>query len=200
MANTQDSIDAKADNIQSPSAKANTPLKEQVPFAGSDAKTQTEVKASPKLPASDFTWGGYFQSIGILLVLLAALWAVVWLLRKYGRFNFIPRPGAFPHDGLRLEAQLPLGPRKGLSVVRFLDKRLLLGVTDKQITLLQEIGDHDENDSKNFRKLLEEATHAKSTELLDEKPCTPSEHKQNDAETDVQEQSKPAAEKDEKND
>ncbi len=117
-----------------------------------------EVQATPKLPSdTGFTWGSYFQSLGILFLLLAALWCVVWLLRKYGRFNFIPRPGAFPHDGLRLEAQLPLGPRKGLSVVRFLDKRLLLGVTEHQITLLQTIEDNNEKDSMDFHTHLEHA-------------------------------------------
>ncbi len=115
------------------------------------ASTQT-----PSLPSdAGFTWGGYFQSIGVLLLLLAFLWFAMWLLRKYGRFNFIPKLGAFPSDGLRLEAQLPLGPRKGLAVVRFLDKRILLGITEQQITLLQEIKDND--DGMDFKKIMEQS-------------------------------------------
>ncbi len=125
------------------------------------ANTTLEVGVSPKLSAGDgFTWGGYFQSIGILLLLLAALWGLVWLLRRYGRFNFIPKPGAFPHNGLRMEAQLPLGPRKGLTVVRFLDKRLLLGVTEHQITLLQEIEVNGGKGNVDFQSHLDDAVYA----------------------------------------
>ncbi len=119
------------------------------------ANTVTSTQVAPPLPSdSGFSWGGYFQSIGILLFLLAALWLLVWFVRKYGRFNFIPRPGDFPHGGLRLEAQLPLGPKKGLAVVRFLDKRLLVGITEQQITLLQEVKDNDE--SMDFSKIMED--------------------------------------------
>lgn len=94
--------------------------------------------ASTVLPPSvEFSWSGYFEAIGIMLLLLAALWGVLWLIRKYAKFRFIPAPGSFPRNGLRIESQLPLGPRKGLFVVRFLNERLLLGVTDQSITLLQ---------------------------------------------------------------
>ncbi len=109
-------------------------------------------QASTMTPGT-FSWEGYFTAIGSLLILLALLWALVWVLRKSGKFNFIPRPGAFPRDGLRIESQLPLGPRKGLVVVRYLDKRLLLGVTEQQITLLQEV--EENNDSTDFQSLLE---------------------------------------------
>ncbi len=111
---------------------------------------------------STFTWGGYFQAIGVLLLLLAVLCFAVWAMRKYGRFNFLPKPGAFPRDGMHLEAQLPLGPRKSLMVVRFLDKRLLLGVTDHQITLLKETGDNDEKDVVDFKDIMESVQSQKS--------------------------------------
>ncbi|MEG2172899.1 MAG: flagellar biosynthetic protein FliO [Desulfovibrionaceae bacterium] len=108
------------------------------------------------LGAAGFSWGGYFQAVGVLLLLLGLLWGAVWLMRKYGKFNFMPRPGGLPRDALRLEAQLPLGPRKGVMVVRFLNKRLLLGVTDHQITLLTESADyHDESNSTEFKDIFE---------------------------------------------
>ncbi len=131
--------------------KTDTPIPK---LEGDTKNTVTSTHPPPPLPSeAGFTWGGYFQSIGILLLLLAALWLFVWFLRKYARFNFIPRPGDFPSDGLRLEAQLPLGPRKGLAVVRFLNKRLLVGITDQQITLLQEVKDNDE--SMEFGTIME---------------------------------------------
>ncbi len=130
-------------------------VKELPKHSSLGANTVTSTQVAPPLPSdSGFSWGGYFQSIGILLFLLAALWLLVWFIRKYGRFNFIPRPGDFPHGGLRLEAQLPLGPKKGLAVVRFLDKRLLVGITEQQITLLQEVKDNDE--SMDFSKIMDD--------------------------------------------
>ena len=46
---------------------------------------------------------------------------------------------------------MPLGPRKGLMVVRFLKNRFLLGVTDQQITVLSK-----EPVEESFEELLEE--------------------------------------------
>ncbi len=122
----------------------------------------TAANSVPMPMESAFTWSGYIQAIGTLLILLAVLYGVVWLVRKYGRFNFLPKPGAFPRDGLRLESQLPLGPRKGLMVVRFLNKRLLLGVTDHQITLLKETADDEDENNMDFKDVMDKAQRQKS--------------------------------------
>ena len=106
---------------------------------------------------ASFSWSGYVQAIGVLFLLLAALWLVVWLMRRYGKFNFLPRPDALPRDALVMEAQMPLGPRKGLMVVRFLNRRLLLGVTDQQITLLTEEKAHHEPRNADFGEIMEAA-------------------------------------------
>ncbi len=122
----------------------------------------TAAATHPMPMESAFTWSGYIQAIGTLLILMAALWGVVWLVRKYGRFNFMPKPGDFPRDGLRVESQLSLGPRKGLMVVRFLNKRLLLGVTDHQITLLKETTDDNNANNMDFQELMDKAQRQKS--------------------------------------
>ena len=132
---------------------------EAVSQAATAAQTAAQAAGLPS--EAVFSWGGYFQAIGVLLLLLAILWGVVWLVRKYGKFNFLPQPGALPRDALRMEAQLPLGPRRSLVVVRFLNKRLLLGVTDHQINLLQETGNHNEHDSMDFQDVMEEAQRRK---------------------------------------
>lgn len=137
---------------------------EQAVDAASDSAFQAAANvgtniASPQgIGQSSFSWGGYFQAIGVLCILLAALWFGVWLIRKYGKFNFLPRPGALPKDALIMEAQMPLGPKKGLMVVRFLNRRLLLGVTEHQITLLTE--DNAQNERKDFKDIIEEARNA----------------------------------------
>ncbi|WP_291440252.1 flagellar biosynthetic protein FliO [Desulfovibrio sp.] len=108
------------------------------------------------LGGTSFSWGGYAQAVGILFLLVALLWLVVWLVRRFGKFNFLPRPGALPKGALVMEAQLPLGPRKGLMVVRFLNRRLLLGVTDQHITLLTEEQAQHEPQNKDFQHVMEE--------------------------------------------
>ena len=121
------------------------------------AATSAASDAATGLGQTTFSWGGYIQAIGILCLLLAGLWFVLWLVRRYGRFNFLPKPGALPRDALVMEAQMPLGPRKGLMVVRFLNTRLLLGVTEQQICLLKEEELHDAPRDNDFQGFMEQA-------------------------------------------
>lgn len=107
-----------------------------------------------------FSWGSYLQALAVLCLLLGVLWVGVWFLRRYGRFNFIPRPGNLPRDALLMEAQMPLGPRKGLMVVRFMNRRLLLGVTEQQIILLTEERADHETSRQDFQHLLEQSVAA----------------------------------------
>lgn len=112
------------------------------------------------LPGGDLPWWGYARALGVMFLVLGALWAVLWLLRRSGRFAGMSRAGSLPRDGLYLERQLGIGPRKGLVVVRFLNKRLLLGVTEHQITLLTEADPHDAPpppDNTAFQRLLDAA-------------------------------------------
>ena len=126
---------------------------------GSVAQEAVTAVAEPAvaLGQSSFSWGSYIQAVGIVFLLVAVLWLAVWLARRFGKFNFMPRPGSLPRDALVMEAQLPLGPRKGLMVVRFLNKRLLLGVTDQQITLLTEEQAKHEPENADFQQVMEEA-------------------------------------------
>lgn len=121
------------------------------------AATSAASDAATGLGQTTFSWGGYIQAIGILCLLLALFWFALWLVRRYGRFNFLPRPGALPRGALVMEAQMPLGPRKGLMVVRFLNTRLLLGVTDNRISLLKEEELHDAPRDDNFQGIMDQA-------------------------------------------
>lgn len=111
------------------------PERESVPeSAGKPApKTQSE---APPMPGGDVGWSGYFQALGAIFLIIAVLAGGFFLLKRFG-----PRAmggGVFGRGTLQLEAQLPLGPRRSVAVVRFLNKRLVLGVTDSNITLLTE--------------------------------------------------------------
>lgn len=125
------------------------------------APLATAQAVSPASADSVFSWGGYFEAIGIMLLLLGVLWSATWLIRRWGKWNFIPRAGSLPRDALFLEMQLPLGPKKGLAVVRFLNTRLLLGVTEQQITVLKEtdvqVQQNDPNPAPRFAQVLDEA-------------------------------------------
>lgn len=104
-----------------------------------------------------FSWSGYVQALGVMCLLLAGLWFAVWGIRRYGKFNFLPRPGSLPRDSLVMETQMPLGPRKGLMVVRFMKHRLLLGVTESRISLLVEEKLEDAGGQSNFAAYLDNA-------------------------------------------
>ena len=59
-----------------------------------------------------------------------------------------------------MEAQMPLGPKKGLMVVRFLNKRLLLGVTEHQISLITEESAQDERPARSFQGIMDDVGNA----------------------------------------
>ncbi|MDE5832839.1 MAG: flagellar biosynthetic protein FliO [Desulfovibrio sp.] len=125
--------------------------------AAADVGPNIAAPASQNLGASTFSWGGYIQALAILCLLLGGLWFLVWAVRKYGKFNFLPRPGSLPKDSLLMEAQMPLGPKKGLMVVRFMNKRLLLGVTENQISMLAEEDCGVAARERDFKTYMEDA-------------------------------------------
>ena len=89
-----------------------------------------------------------------LVLILAFILAAFWLLRRYGP-KFGLGPGA--RGGLlRLVSHLALGPRKSVVVVQFLNRQLVLGVTDQTITLLTEVTTTHEPD-RDFAATLSRA-------------------------------------------
>lgn len=115
---------------------------ESIPPNIQDTQAITEVPAT--FPQSEIVWDGYFESVGVLMLLLVLLWLCFWAARRYGLFHMMPRAANIHRESLRLEGQLSIGPRKGIMVVRCLEKRLVLGVTDQNITLLTELAVDDE--------------------------------------------------------
>ncbi|MCH5277404.1 MAG: flagellar biosynthetic protein FliO [Desulfovibrionaceae bacterium] len=112
------------------------------------------------VPDSGFTWGAYFQAIGILILLLCVLWFALRMLRRVGGGRFLPATTTLPRQSLRVEAHLPLGQHRGVFVVRFLNKRLLVGVTEQNITLLSEMDARDDqNNNQDFHSVMESARH-----------------------------------------
>ena len=99
---------------------------------------QTVAHSSGMLDGSMTSWAGYFEALAILFFILAALWVVLRIVRKRGG-GFLTGGGS----AMRVEHRLALGAKKWIVVARILDRRLVLGVTDQQITMLTEL-DPDE--------------------------------------------------------
>lgn len=105
------------------------------------------------LPATDLG-SAWMTMAGGLFIILALLFVGVWLLKRYG-----PKAGLgmFQRGDLKLEGQLGLGPKKSIAVVRFLNKVMVLGVTDSRITLLTEIDENNDQSDFNFHRNLQQA-------------------------------------------
>jgi flagellar protein FliO/FliZ len=96
----------------------------------------------------------WLKMVGGLFLLLALLFLVLYLVKRLG-----PRMGlpSLNSRDLSLHAQLALGPKKNVVVVRFLNKFLVLGVTEQQITKLTEMeADHEKHSTGDFERLLGE--------------------------------------------
>ena len=138
------------------------PQTEQSP--PSRSLTTPASKADDSAPS--FSWGGYFKAIGTLFIMLAVLWYIVWHLKRKGAIPGVGQ-GSLPKGALRIEGSLSIGPRKGLFVVRFLNRRLLLGVTDRQITLITELDDHEASDIEPRRPATEDSNSKEQRRNID---------------------------------
>lgn len=72
-------------------------------------------------------------SVLMLLVVLAAIPLVLWALKRLQNY----RPAGAPRH-LEVTAQIALGARERVVLVRVHDRTLVLGVTPQQVTLLGE--------------------------------------------------------------
>ena len=113
-------------------------------------------KVAPKEEEA-FSWSGYFIAVGGLLLVLAVLWMMVWLLRKRGAF---PGASLMNRNAFKVEATLPLGPKRCLMLVRFLNSRYLLGVTDQQITLIKELEEQDAQGNQSSKNVANKGSAA----------------------------------------
>lgn len=114
---------------------------------------------APALAAPGPGFGDFITVAASLLLLLGVLYAGFWLLKRFGPRSALLGGGRGP---LKMEGHLALGPRRSVVVVRFLNKRLVLGVTDHSINLLHEADDdhdrdHDRDGTQSFEKTLERA-------------------------------------------
>ncbi len=120
---------------------------------------EVEVIQTIGIPQGENTsfWQNYLSAIGILFALLGVLYMGLWFMRKLGYGSAVVTSSQFSRSNLRVEAQLPLGNRRQAYVVRYMNKRLLLGVTDSNISLLSEeyLLDEDGKIMKDFEETMQ---------------------------------------------
>jgi flagellar protein FliO/FliZ len=84
-------------------------------------------------PGSDV--GTALRSLVAVFVVLALVAVCAWLVRR-GAFGSLGRRGP---SAVRVETAVPLGDRRSLLVVAVEGRRLLLGITPQQVTLVIEL-------------------------------------------------------------
>jgi flagellar protein FliO/FliZ len=94
------------------------------------------VSASPLLAveAAGLTDGELWRSLLAIVVVFGVLGALAWAARR-GRLGFFTRQPSH----VRVEATVPLGERRSLMVVAIEGRRLLLGLTPMQVSLVTEL-------------------------------------------------------------
>ena len=108
--------------------------------------------------SSLFSWGSYFQALAVLFFLVALLWGALWYIKNKGGLKLLSDQG-----DLAVENRLSIGPKKSLMVVRFLNKMMVLVVTEQNIRLLTEMEAGDEKNTTTFQELM----HAQAKNLDD---------------------------------
>ena len=74
-------------------------------------------------------------TLGYLCLLLGVIFLAYWLLKRLGVQGVGMRSGK---GGPQLLSRMMLGTRQSLTVVRYRERDLLIGVTENHITLLSE--------------------------------------------------------------
>lgn len=98
-------------------------------------------------------------TLGYLCLLLGVMFLAYYLLKRLGIQGWGAHGGK---DGPRLMSRLALGARQSVTVVRFRDRDLLLGVTEDRVSLLADVEAGEDEDRasgpKSFAALLGKKT------------------------------------------
>jgi flagellar protein FliO/FliZ len=79
---------------------------------------------------------GALQALGAVMVVLGLVAGLAWLVRR----GTIRLPGSARRQAMAIESATPLGERRSLLIVSVEGRRLLLGVTPTQVSLVTELG------------------------------------------------------------
>jgi flagellar protein FliO/FliZ len=114
--------------------------------------------APMQLPVVD-SGATLLTTLGYLCLLLGVMFLAYYLLKRLGIQGWGAHGGK---DGPRLISRLALGARQSVTVVRFRDRDLLLGVTEDRVSLLADVEAGEDEDRasgpKSFAALLGKKT------------------------------------------
>lgn len=79
---------------------------------------------------------GGLQALAAVCVVLVLVAALSWLVRR----GTLRLPGASRRQAMQIESATPLGDRRSLVIVSVEGRRLLLGLTPTQVSLVTELG------------------------------------------------------------
>jgi len=117
--------------------------KTEMPKAISETKASTEAeipvlsKIRKDVVTQKSSTGRLLISLGIVILVAAGLmlFARQWAKRKSGLKQ---------HHQIRVLTQYPLGPKKGLAIIRVAGESILIGVTDHNISMIKSLSIIDE--------------------------------------------------------
>jgi flagellar protein FliO/FliZ len=93
-------------------------------------RTPLDLGAEPAQAAASGGGGGIARMVIGLVVVVAAIWALRWVLEQVRA----AREGQSAGAGLRALASLPLGPNRSVHLVRAGHELVLLGVAEQGVT------------------------------------------------------------------
>jgi len=107
------------------------------------ARSRSGEQSGRKLDLNYETPGSVFsaKNVSMVLIVIGLLVLFLHFLRKY---LFRPLGGGISGGQFQVIRQFHLGPKKSVTLVRFANRLLLLGVTDGNINTLAEIDDPEE--------------------------------------------------------
>jgi flagellar protein FliO/FliZ len=94
------------------------------------------VSANGPAIGSAFGAAGALQALAAILLVLGLVAGLAWLVRR----GTIRLPGSARRQAMAIESATPLGERRSLLIVSVEGRRLLLGVTPTQVSLVTELG------------------------------------------------------------
>jgi flagellar protein FliO/FliZ len=96
----------------------------------------TAVSSSGPALGPAFGASGGLQAFAAIVVVLALVAGLSWLVRR----GTLRLPGRLKRQAMSIESATPLGERRSLVIVSVEGRRLLLGLTPTQVSLVTELG------------------------------------------------------------
>jgi flagellar protein FliO/FliZ len=96
----------------------------------------TPATASGPAIGSAFGAAGALQALAAVMLVLGLVAGLAWLVRR----GTLRLPGSARRQAMAIESATPLGERRSLLIVSVEGRRLLLGITPTQVSLVTELG------------------------------------------------------------